>query len=277
MKAKRTRWTLWRRLTQVGVLLFFLGLPLTYGWPQAEVIGTLASLKLGPVSLVDPAAGLSTALAARAVSVSLLTGLLLPVLLALTLGPVFCSWVCPWGLVSELIDRLHHRWSRMAPKRPDRVRWSSLAVFMLASVLVGVPLAATLSAPRLVTVLPMEVLFLGGASAATMSLLGGLLLLELVVPRRLWCRALCPVGSVLKLLRTPRTLDVRWRAAACDPAACGTNCVATCPWGIDPRRSRTMDGCTNCGRCVEGCPSQPRPSLSLGFAPAEHIDRTRTT
>jgi ferredoxin-type protein NapH len=146
---------------------------------------------------------------------------------------------------------------------------------MIAAAAANVPLAATLSAPRLLTVLAMETLFLGGASLSTLSLLGGLLVLELVLPRRLWCRALCPVGTVLKLLRMPRTLDVRWKAATCDPAACGTHCVATCPWGIDPRRARLLDGCTNCGRCVEGCPSLPSPSLSLGFARGDAIAKTR--
>lgn len=261
----RVRWTRLRRIVQTGFVLVFALLPLTYHLEQRTVMGTLASLDLGPLSLVDPAAGIASLLAARAGSLSLLGGLILPVLLALTLGPVFCSWVCPWGLVSELLDRLRRRKPTRIPPWLQPLRWSTLGLVMAASLVVGLPVASLLSAPRLMTALPMEVLFLGAATVGTVSLLGGLLALELLLPRRLWCRALCPVGSTLVLLRTPWTLDVRWTKAPCQPSACGLRCVSTCPWNLDPRNMGRLDGCTNCGRCVEGCPAEPSPSLDFSF------------
>jgi len=263
------RWTRWRRASQLVFVAFFIALPFTYRMEQHAVLGSLASLKLGPLSLVDPSAGISTILAARRVPASLLAGMILPVLLALTLGPVFCSWVCPWGLVSEAVDRLLGRKSTRAAAWIPRLRFSVLAAVFLLSLALGLPLAATLSAPRLISVLPTEIVFLGGASFGTLGLLGGLLVLEIVLPRRFWCRALCPVGSTLVLLRTPWTLRVTWEESSCEAGHCGLCGFTGCSWNLDPRHLQPLSGCTNCGRCVEVCPESPSKSLVFRFATAQ--------
>jgi ferredoxin-type protein NapH len=83
--------------------------------------------------------------------------------------------------------------------------------------------------------------------------LGGLLLLDLALPRRLFCRALCPAGALAALLRTRRTLRVAFEPARCH--GCRTaRCQARCAWGLDPRRARPLDGCTTCLACVDACP-----------------------
>jgi ferredoxin-type protein NapH len=259
------RWTRWRRISQLFSVAFFIALPITNRMGQVEVLGTLASLKLGPIELSDPAVGLSSILASGTVVTTMLTGLILPVLLALVLGPVFCAWVCPWGLFSELIDRVRRRTTTPDSKKPGRLRWITLAALLLLSLAFGLPVVTLVSVPRLITLLPLELIFLGGVSLGTLGLLVGILVLELVLPRRLWCRALCPVGSLLTLLRIPRTLTVAWDEPTCVPASCGVNCAATCPWLLDPRHMAAFDGCTNCGVCIEGCPDDPGVSLSFSF------------
>lgn len=272
------RWTPWRRTTQVAVALFYVALPAAAAaWGVTAVAGTLAALQLGPVDLVEPAGAASAALAAGTAGATLLLGVLPVVLLALALGPVYCSWVCPWGLVSEGLDalrgRVRRRVRRVRPSTRPR-RWPAdaflrlrgpriavLAGVLAASVLLATPLAAWLSAPRLITSLPLELIVLGSLSAVTGGLLLALLAFELLGPRRLWCRALCPVGSAAKLLRTPRTLTVRYHETRC---TCPSTplCQHRCPWGVDPRRMRLLDGCTTCMRCVDGCPGE---ALSAGF------------
>ncbi|MDQ7087051.1 MAG: 4Fe-4S binding protein [Acidobacteriota bacterium] len=183
--------------------------------------------------------------------------MILPVLLALVLGPVFCSWICPWGLISEVLDKLPGRRPRAGTRPAGRLRWLWLAGVLAASAGLGLPLAALISAPRLITQLPLEILYLGGATVGTVVLLVVLLVLEIVLPRRTWCRLLCPVGSVLVLIRLPWTLTVGWQAQTCRPGLQGTNCVKACSWRLDPRHLRPYDGCTNCGACIEGCPTSP--------------------
>ena len=91
----------WRRGLQAAVALFYLALPLANAAGWRSVSGTLASLKVGPVDLSEPAAALSAALAARSLPAVLLLGLLPALVLSLALGGVFCSWICPFGFLSE--------------------------------------------------------------------------------------------------------------------------------------------------------------------------------
>ena len=42
-----------------------------------------------------------------------------PLILALVLGPVFCSWVCPWGFLSEGIDAVRQRLEPFGRHPPD--------------------------------------------------------------------------------------------------------------------------------------------------------------
>lgn len=274
------RWSFWRRTVQVLVVLVFAGLPFAVTAGVRAVHGTLASLALGPVELTEPTGALSGVLAAgTAVTGAALLGLLLAVLpwvvAGLVLGPVFCSWLCPWGLVSELLDSLRIRLRRgfrrlvrrtggrhpaiwpadgfLALRRP---RLWIYAGVLLVSLLTAVPLAALLSPPRLMTVLPVEAVVLGVVSPVTVGLLAGLLGLELFGPRRLWCRALCPVGTGFKALHAGLVgrgaLTVSWHEPSCSCPGVPV-CQTRCAWGIDPRRMSALDGCTHCFACVDCC------------------------
>jgi ferredoxin-type protein NapH len=258
-RVRTWRWTRWRRTTQAAVVIFYVLLPVLAALGHASLAGTLAALKLGPVELVEPAAGLSAILAAGTVGVTLVVGILPVVVLALVAGPVLCSWICPWGAYSEWLDARRHRGRRRVWRgRPWEdirgLRAATLGVCALATIGLGVPVAAWLSAPRLVTTLPIEVIVLRNVSLVTGGLLAGLFVFELVGPRRLWCRALCPVGALANYLRTQRTLTVGYRPETCNCPRVPL-CHLRCQWGIDPRRMQRFDGCTNCFACVDGCPT----------------------
>lgn len=263
---RNTRWTVFRRISQVFSLAFFIALPASQiPWPQDQLIGTLASLRIGPISLVDPSVGFATIFAARDIVITLLSGMILPVAAALLLGPFFCAWICPWGFFSELIDRVKHR-RRSSGRRLTALRLTILAGVLLAGTIIGVPIALFISAPRLVTLLPLEIILLGGATLTTLLFLGIILALEVLTLHRLWCRVLCPVGSMLTFLRAPNTPLISWRVRECRPQECGVVCVAACSWRLDPRRVHSFDGCTNCGACIDACPGSTRKALH--FAPA---------
>jgi ferredoxin-type protein NapH len=257
------RYGRWRRAAQVSVAAFYLTLPFT---GAKAVAGTLAALQLGPVDLVEPAAALSAAVAARGqVGWALLVGAAPVVLLAVVLGPVFCSWACPFGLVSEGIQRLRwggQRWKGRPWVTVRGARLASLGSFIAASAALGLPAAALLSPPRLVTALPLEARAAGAIPLVTAGLLLALLALEVLGPRRILCRALCPAGALANFLRTRRSVQPRFcpERCACAPEA---PCLQACPWGIDPREMRLHDGCTTCLACVERCPSG---ALALGRA-----------
>ncbi len=250
------RWTRWRRLTQLAVALFYRLLPVVNARGISGVSGNLASLRVGRFDLVEPAAGVSAILAGRHAPLRLLVGIAPLVLLALMLGPVFCSWVCPWGLASEAIDRLRpgRRWQGKPWLRLRRPRPFVLAAWLALGTFLSLPLIALVSAPRLITSLASEAIFLRLLSPVTGGLLAALFLLEVLGPRRIWCRVLCPVGALTNYLRWNRTLRITPRPVPCSCVS-EPQCLEQCRWGLDPRTMERYDGCTNCLRCVEACPS----------------------
>jgi ferredoxin-type protein NapH len=259
------RWTRARRAVQGATAALYVALPFL---AEPALTGTAAALRVGPVDLAEPAGALSAALAAGALPLALALGVLPVLALAVALGPVSCSWLCPFGLLSEGIDRLRGRGAAVPavdPARHRRRRALLVAALLALSAATGAPLAALLSPPRLVTALPLEAICGRVVPWVTLGLLAAWLAVDALGPRRIVCRTLCPAGALAALLRRPFTWGPRFTEGPCRcPGA--PPCRQACPWALDPRRMVARDGCTSCMACVEVCPSSAlrAPTLRSG-------------
>lgn len=261
-----------RGATQVAAILFLLAVPLLAVRGVYAVVGTLYSMSIGPVEIADPAMALQTILLAREVYVPLLVAAAIPVALALLLGRVFCSWVCPFNTLHDWLEAIRRRvFGRRrrtpagAPANPaPRVYWAVFAGLLVLVLLTRLPLLVWLSAPGIISSQISHAVF-GLGVGLELTLVGAVLTAEVAIGRRLWCKYACPVGATLALCRTPRTLRVVRDASACTCRPGGEACRVECPLGLQPDLQDIQPFCFNCGSCLRVCEKTKRSALRFAF------------
>ncbi|UCE72351.1 MAG: 4Fe-4S binding protein, partial [Nitrospiraceae bacterium] len=130
-----------RRITQIAVLfLFFSGN--AYGWNLLR--GNLSSAKvLNLIPLSDPFAVLQSFSAGAAIAGDALLGaLVITAIYAAAGGRIFCSWVCPVNMITDLANRIR---SILKLDSSEQVRGISrgvrywvLALSIVLSIILGV-------------------------------------------------------------------------------------------------------------------------------------------
>jgi ferredoxin-type protein NapH len=243
-----------------------------YSWVEAEWLGrsphmvpqeiyahgSLWSMKIQDFRLSDP-------LAVMTAPELLWVSALIPIGVALLLGRVFCSWLCPMGLLSDLVTDIRRMLKRI------RVEFFAFALspnlkYVVLAVGVGFYLVASVSLffpiypPRILSDLVREAL-VGKVLLQGPLLIGAILLLELLFVRRLWCRCLCPGSAVYSILGSTRVLRIRRDAQTCTDCK---DCDDVCPHELAPSHKALGGECDNCGLCRAAC--QPRAlHYSLGL------------
>lgn len=189
-------------------------------------------------------------------------GLLL--VFGLLLGRVICGFLCPFGLLQELLHKIPCRKVKKSPltRGLSRVKYAILLIFALAIpawfALQRLPLpafckyicpAGTLEGAVLLLLHP--------ANDALRAMTGGLfwwkfsllilILTACVFVFRAFCRFLCPLGALYGLMARLALLGVKVDPARCTD--CGA-CVRVCPMDI---RSVGDSECIHCGACIKAC------------------------
>ncbi|MDP6778695.1 MAG: 4Fe-4S binding protein [Candidatus Latescibacteria bacterium] len=242
-----------------------------------QVRGGPWSVQLGDISLTDPLAGAESIAASKRLASVLVVSLLIPVFLTLLLGRVFCSWICPMGLLLELVDKLRGllRFLELPPRDlhfSRRVKTVLLCVGLVMAGITAVPVLGYVYPPAILGREAHDLVFAifdraeqgrfgfwaGGLTWMSL-LLAGIALFEATVSRRWWCRYVCPGGALYALLGRARPVRVRFKAAQCTD--CGL-CEAVCPMGLRPKQEGAGPECDNCGLCVSHCGGK---ALNLEF------------
>ncbi len=254
-RGKTGRYCRLRLFTLFCATLLIVAVPVLNSRFQFTFIqGWYQSISIGNLWFVSPLEGLESILTSRMLYGPLLIGMAIPVIVALLLGRVFCSYVCPISFLSELSDMLIRlitgkRFRKSRIRLPRRIFWAALVCELSLAMMAGVPLFVFLSPPGLVgRELMMMVLFKTAAveGLIVIAVIG----IHLISPR-LFCRYLCPLGALLGAIGAKRRLHVALDNKEC--VNCGL-CSRSCPLGLEPENGDTYTAyCWNCGECVDVC------------------------
>ena len=204
------------------------------------------------------------------------------VVLTLVFGRIYCSVICPLGIMQDLLARFRRKKNKYSYSPEVRwLRYLVLGVFLVALV-AGVGSIFQLLAPysafgRIATMLFQPIWACGNNLLARISehydsyafysvdvwmkslpvfivALATLLLLAVLAWRggRTYCNTICPVGTALSFLARFSWLKVHFDTEKCTNCSlCSKNCKASC---ID-YTTHTVDysRCVVCGNCLEKC------------------------
>ena len=216
--------------------------------------GNLAAADLFGVPLADPLAFLQALIGGKVFMLPYLgSALLVTAVYFIFGGRSFCGWICPVGLITELGDKARRRMESGVATLPlTTSRWS-LGLVLTVTGVTGIPLFEMLS--------PIGIISLSIAFAAFIPLfvVAAILLVEITVSRRVWCRSLCPLGGFYSILARFSPVRIGFIKDRC--TGCG-NCLCVCP--VEEvltaplergTRQVTAGDCSRCLACIDSCPT----------------------
>jgi len=264
----------YRRILQISVAAAFVIIPyLNHQLRINYICGNFLSVRIFGLTLADPLAVLQVSIQNWYVAPGILMAAGIALALALCLGTVFCSWICPYGLLSEWV---HWLAQHTLPKDYGglKIRISAFrirACIFIAGMLLTLLFAATpvmnqFSMPAWYSRIFQYLLVQKHISVGA-GVIAVILFIEFAFRNRLWCRYLCPQAVLLILAKlvSPCRLKVVYHKDQClvaDPVQ--GPCHKACSLSLNPK---TLDQvleteCTNCGDCITACKNTDQ---ALGF------------
>ena len=216
-------------------------------------------------------------------------------LVAAFLGRSLCGWVCPFGLVQDIVRFVSRKKGDLSPRTHEWLVYTKYSI-MGGVLIVSVSLAAMLAggngegfksalgvfasgplnvlgpADTLFALIPNGVgilinntdVFMAEAFTVMPLLWIRLVILGLVlafaayVPRS-WCKYFCPHGAILAFLNKYSFLGLQRDPLKCTKAGCN-DCVGACPMNVPilelPWEKFTHPECIYCMKCRDACPTK---------------------
>lgn len=250
---KNYRFLILRRITQITLLLIYVGGNI-WGWNILQ--GNLSSSSVfGVIPLSDPFAALQMFSAGALIATNLVVGaLIITSFYALIGGRVFCSWICPVNMISDLANFLRRKlgFNQIQKRQPAtrNIRYWVLALSLILSYILGVTAFEFISP---ISMTHRGIIFGLGFGWAAMLVI---FLFDLFILKNGWCGHICPLGGFYSLVGKVGLIRVDHSEEKCTLCM---KCKEVCPenqvlWMVGKESVQVLSGeCTNCGRCVEVC------------------------
>jgi len=249
----KNRYLILRRFTQVSVMALYI-IANVYG--INILMGNLSSsMFLGLVPLSDPYAVMQMFAAGAILTFDVIIGaLIIMIFYAIVGGRVFCSWVCPVNIITDLANYLRRTlgFNQIQKKQPAsrNIRYWVIALSVIISFILGITAFEFISP---ISMVHRGLIFGLGLGWAAMLII---FLFDLFVLKNGWCGHICPLGGFYSLVGKFSLIRVKHDADKC--TAC-MKCKEVCPemqvlHMVAKESKPVLSGeCTNCARCIEVC------------------------
>lgn len=208
----------------------------------AGTLGFLGFVDGGFLSVSHIVAGISVGPEVFLGDASLLILASFTVVTTLFWGRVFCGYLCPFGALQDLLDRVvPRRFRRELPRAiHERALWVKygILVLVLAPAVLGLPVTLYYWFE------PFGTVFFWSSSVILWAIALGILVASAVVPR-FYCRYACPLGAALAVGSLVSPFRIR-RVEQC--TVC-TVCERKCPTGAIRREEIDFKECVRCNEC----------------------------
>lgn len=191
------------------------------------------------------------------------------VFLGALVGRFVCGWLCPFGLIQDLLHKIPFP-KKLRTFRVDKLlrklKYVILVVFviLLPMFLVdvmgqGAPYFCKLICPvgTLEGGIPLALMnksmhsVLGWLYAWKNVLLVATILLSIIIYRP-FCKYICPLGAIYSVFNPISVFKYRVDESKC--VSCGA-CSKSCKMGVDPVQNANHPECIRCGLCKKVCPT----------------------
>ena len=208
-----------------------------------------------------PLGSLQAALGKRGRFPAYVLGTLL--LFGVVLGRLVCGFLCPFGLLQDLLARVPLPKVKL-PRWLDRplryLKYVILILLVIGALLLAEPVFCKYLCPAglleaglpLTSLNPQYAALRGTLFYVKLAVAVAIVLLALFVYRP-FCKYLCPLGAFYGLFNGVGFYRMEVAESKC--VRCG-KCLTVCPMDVDVVRQPNSPECIRCGRCQDACPHE---------------------
>ena len=242
-------------------LLFFL----SFAIDIQTLEGTLNGSRFLGFHLIDVFTTMEMFLAVHHLHINIIIGVsTITLFYILVGGRSYCSWVCPYGILSEIGEKWHNTLvaKKIIKSREfdHRVRYVFWIIFLTLSFTSGYLVFETFN---VVGILSRAIAY-GWSLALVWVVI--VFAFEVFFSRRAWCRYICPIGTTYGMIGKVSALRIEWNDNCDHCMVCHDVCFENQVLEItkakyDKQREEksitkeyiTGADCTLCGRCIDVC------------------------
>jgi len=227
--------------------------------------GTLNGSRFLGFHLIDVFSTMQIYLATYHLHINIIIGTITIIIVYLIIGGrTYCSWVCPYGLISEIGEKLHNILvnKKIIKSRQfdHRVRYIFWAIFLTLSFTSGYMVFETFNVVGILS------RFIAYGWSVALAWVLAVFLLEVFFSRRAWCRYLCPIGTTYGMMGPISATRIEWNDNCDHCMVCHDVCFENQVLDLTKAKYAkeneekgikkafvTGADCTLCGRCVDVC------------------------